>query len=121
MEWNSEIVEKLNMAFDEKYKAMFGAAVSVYTGRAIPTDRQNRTALWNKYIKNYDCKLIRNDVPGKKPIRSQEILSKNLIDLINFKNESVTNSVVIRNPDRIGQYILISRDMAERILAIGMI
>lgn len=115
MEWNSDIIEKLNMVFQEKYNSMFNNREMF--------DRKNRSALWNKYIKNYECRLVRNDEPGKKnhAVRSQEILSKNLIDLINFKNEEVTKGLIIRNPDRIGQYLLISRDMAERILAIGMI
>lgn len=117
MEWNDSTVEKLSIAFHDKYKSMFG---DVYQQNI---DRKNRSALWNKYIKHYDCKVIRNDVPGKKShaVRAQEVVVGNLIRAINFNNESVTNSLVIRNPDRYGQYILISRDMAERILAIGMI
>jgi hypothetical protein len=113
MEWNQAIVEKLTSAFSEKYKDMFG----------VPTiDRKNRSALWNKYLKNYDCRLIRNDVPGKKgSVRSQEIVCKNLIALINFKNEEVANALVINNPDRFGQFLLIPKDIAERILVFGMI
>lgn len=115
MEWNQAIVDKLTFAFSEKYKEMFGDNL---------TDRKNRSALWNKYLKNYNCKLIRNDVPGKKgsgTLRSQEIVCKNLIALINFKNEEVANALVIHNPDRFGQFLLIPKDIAERILVFGMI
>lgn len=116
MEWNEDIVEKLSAAFQEKHKQMFDRTT---------IDRKNRSALWNKYIKNYECEIIRNDVflPGKQMIHRSDIVKweKNLIDLINFKNNLVANSLIIPNPDRYGQYILISRDMAERILAIGMI
>lgn len=114
MEWNEDIVEKLSAAFQEKHKQMFDRT---------NIDRKNRSALWNKYLKNYDCKVIRNDVPGKNNhnVRHGEILLQNLVKTINFQNNLVANSLIIPNPDRYGQYILISRDMGERILAIGMI
>lgn len=115
MEWNPATIEKLHLAFNAKYTEMFGQV-------SYNTDRKNRSALWNKYIKNYECKIIRND-EGKKAhaVRGQEIVCKNLIEFINFKNEFVNNALVIRNPDRFGQFLLISRDMAERILVFGMI
>ena len=114
MIWDESTIEKLSAAFHDKHKQMFDRTT---------IDRKNRSALWNKYIKNYECKIIRNDVPGKKThqVSANPILIKNLIDLINFKNNLVANSLIITNPDRYGQYILISQDMAERILAIGMI
>ena len=118
MEWNNDIVVKLNGIFYEKYASMFGSDSSPNT------DRKNRSAIWNKYLKNYDIKVIRNDVPGQQKHLlklKNEVVLNNLIDLINFQNEKVVNSLIIRNPDRYGQWILISRDMAERILAIGMI
>lgn len=114
MEWNETTVAKVSSAFQEKHKQMFDCT---------NVDRKNRSALWNKYIKNYECKVIRNDVPGKnnQNLRSGEVVFQNLVKTINFQNNLVANSLIIPNPDRYGQYILISRDMAERILAIGMI
>lgn len=115
MEWNQDIIQKLNVVFQEKYNSMFNNREMF--------DRKNRSALWNKYLKNYECKVIRNDEPGKKnhAVRANAILIENLTNLINFKNDLVKDSLIIPNPDRYGQYILISRDMCERILAIGMI
>jgi len=116
MEWNESTIEKLNIAFDDKFKEMFGGPY------AHKFDRKNRSALWNKYLKNYDCKVIRNDVPGKKThaLRANEILLSNIFNLINFQNEVLANGLIIHNPDRFGQYILIPRDIAERILVLGM-
>lgn len=118
MEWTSAHLDKLESLFKEKYREMFSVDSS-----KTSWDRKNRSAVWNKYLKNYDAKLIRNDVPGKKTaaLRSNEIVIKNLIDLINFKNDVVTNGVVLSNPDRYGQYLCLPRDIAERILVFGMI
>lgn len=117
MNWDDSAIEKLSAVFQEKYAQMFAPPNN--------TDRKNRSAVWNKYVKNYDIKIVRNDVPGKSKAsqvpRPSDIIIRNLIDFVNFKNESVANSLIIRNPDRYGQYILIPRDMAERILVIGMI
>lgn len=115
MNWDQNAVDKLTEAFQDKYKQMFPVDKFV--------DRKNRSAIWNKYLKNYDCKVVRNDIPGKNShsARTSEVLIQNFIKIINFQNESVANSIVIRNPDRFGQYIIVSQDMGERILVIGMI
>jgi hypothetical protein len=113
MIWDESTIEKLSAAFQEKHKQMFDRT---------SIDRKNRSALWNKYIKNYECKIIRNDVPGKSQVlRNSDIVIKNMVNLVNFRNDWLANSLVIPNPDRYGQWIIVSRDMAERILAIGMI
>jgi hypothetical protein len=45
----------------------------------------------------------------------------NLIDMVNFRNGDISDALVIDNPDRPGQYILVQRDMAERIFVLGML
>jgi hypothetical protein len=123
MEWNEDIVAKLNGLFEDKYKEKFVnfSWTANSSTQNYPIDRKNRSALWNKYLKNYDCKVIRNDIPGKKTnLRANEVLLSNIFNLINFQNELIANGLIIRNPDRFGQYILIPRDIAERILVLGM-
>jgi hypothetical protein len=118
MTWDQPTIHKLTSLFSEKHEQMFGSL-------KIGGDRKNRSAIWNKYIKHYDIKIVRNDVPGKSQVsnisRASEIVLSNLIEFVNLKNDSVANSLIIRNPDRYGQWLLIPRDMAERILVIGMI
>lgn len=120
MNWNSDTVEKLNLVFHDKYKGMFSGGIH---------DRKNRSAIWNKYLDKYGCVVVRHDVPmstrGRKPVTNvllnKDILIHNFVLLINMKNDLVSNGVVVKNPDRMGQWIVVSRDMGERILAFGMI
>jgi len=81
------------------------------------TDRRNISAIWNNYIKKYDIKIILNYYG--KSVTSTEATLNNLIDLVN-KGE-VDNSYLIKNPDREGQYLLISRIQAFKIMTLGMI
>jgi hypothetical protein len=115
MEWNTSAIEKLSVLFLEKYRSMFSD---------MAQDRQNRSAIWNKYLKNYSIKVVRNDIPGKAKakavLRSNDIVLKNLIEIINGNNDCVSSAVIIANPDRYGQFLLVSRDIAERVLVLGM-
>jgi len=132
MEWTQEVVDKLNSVFREKYRSM---------SIEKRTDRANMSAIWNKHLVLYEAVVLR-DKPDKsediaKTIithRGCEQLAKtiithrgceqtldSLIEIINFQNENVAGRLAVRNPDRAGQWILISRDIAERILVFGML
>jgi len=114
MDWNQETVEKLSVLFHKKFHELFDKKW---------VDRKNRSAIWNKYIKNYNCKVVRNDIPKimeKSDVRASEVVLQNILKLINYSNESIADHLVFRNPDRYGQWILIPRDVAERILVLGM-
>jgi len=91
----------------------------------LKTDRKNLSSHWNLYLKRYEARVLRfGDRKPKEPHSPYVSLSRQfngIIDLVNFKNDEVSNGLVISNPDRHGQHILISRDMAERILVFGMI
>ncbi len=58
---------------------------------------------------------------GSQELQRDLALFNNLLNLINYNNEMVADSVIIDNPDRLGQYILLKREMAEKILLLGMI
>lgn len=112
MEWNRENVMRLQKCFVEKHMEMRSR---------LKTDKANLSSFWNKYLAGYNAKVIRNtSKKGYSALGSTYVL-ETLIRTINFNNEDVASSLIIQNPDRPGQYILISRDVAERALVLGMI
>jgi hypothetical protein len=115
MEWNRETILRLSSLFLEKYNSMRGE---------VRTDRANMSALWNKYLKGYDIRVIRNQGHNRKLAQGSQFgahhVVTNLINVINFHNEDVSDALIIDNPDRIGQYMLVPRGKAELILVLGM-
>lgn len=111
MEWNQETVERVELLFKKKWNSMY---------MEKKTDRANMSAIWNKYLVLYDAVVLRD-----KPSKSEALTSKqtlaSLIEIINFQNENVAGRLAVRNPDRPSQWILISRDIAERVLVFGML
>jgi hypothetical protein len=116
MEWDKKSIERLTVLFMERWTSM---------NIELRTDRKNLSCHWNRYLKQYEARVIRfNDRrldTDQSAYTAMKRQFNGLIDLINFKNDEVSNGLVISNPDRHGQHILISRDMAERILVFGMI
>lgn len=125
MVWDSTAISKLNeLVFARHRKFVLEQK----------TDRKNASALWNKYLKSYDVQLIKGVVKSPKrtiqrALRNTSVkydvslpqMLREIIYLVNYRNEDVSGGLVIPNPDRSGQYILISREIAERILVFGMI
>ena len=112
MQFDNSTVLKLNMIFHYKW---------VEISSKSNTDRKNRSAIWNKYVKTYELKPIAVEYKKGQKVLSAHNLFHKLIDIINYENDDVSNSIIISNPDRHGQYFLIKRDIAERILVFGMI
>jgi hypothetical protein len=111
MEWTQEVVDKLNSVFREKYRSM---------SIEKKTDRANMSAIWNRYLSLYEAVVLRDQTGKCDALTSVRTLSS-LIDFINLQNENVAGRVAVRNPDRPSQWILISRDIAERVLVFGML
>jgi hypothetical protein len=115
MEWNQDTIHRLSNAFMEKYKSMI---------MGTRTDRANMSAIWNKYLKGYDIRVIRNHALNRKGKLGAQLGTNyvviDLIRVINFHNEDVADALIIDNPDRIGQYMLVPRAKAEMILVLGM-
>ena len=109
MEWNQETVDRVELLFKKKWNS-----------RNIEkkTDRANMSAIWNKYLVLYEVVFLRDK--SKDDLNSVRTLAS-LIGFINFQNENVAGRLAVRNPDRAGQWILISRDIAERVLVFGML
>lgn len=81
-----------------------------------PTDRKNLSELWNRHLKGIGITGVRTK--ANKP-QSAFVLNE-LINIINFRNDEVAGRVIVSNPDRVGQYLLIPSDIAEKILVLGM-
>lgn len=126
MEWNREAILRLQSLFNEKHMRM---------RMERKTDRRNLSAMWNRYISMFDTRIVfdfKENTRKQRPknasyatLRQQEYAKvddtlSNFIKIINYHNIDVADSLVLRNPDRPGQYLLIKRDMAERVLVLGM-
>ena len=85
------------------------------------TDRRNFSAIWNRYLGVYGAVVLGIQKKDVVNYASSLVLLRNLIGIINYKNELVAGAIMIDNPDRMGQYILMPRDSAEKILVLGMI
>jgi hypothetical protein len=96
------------------------------------------SASWNTYIKGLGGFVVRGKgvthrtvkgvVKGKsktfRPSHRKDAdpnaIFRELLDLLNFKNESVSGKVMVANPDRLGQWLLIPSDVVERALVLGL-
>lgn len=111
MEFNKENIRKVHDIFFLKHGEI---------RRERPTDRANLSALWNKYLKGLGISTLEN----RKAKRHQALLStyllNELVDIVNYRNEVVAGAIIIPNPDRTEQFILVPRELAERALVIGL-
>ena len=113
MEWGQKSVENLGDIFTKKYLQMRGVVG--------PTDRRNFSAIWNKYLREkYGASVVFNFNEKDGKCHSAHTLHR-ILNLINYSNGSVADAVVIPNPDRAGQFIIFSREMASRIIVLGML
>lgn len=111
MEWDEKSIEHLSTLFHLKYAEMKGAK---------KTDRRNFSAVWNQYLSKYGATVVFNfnDRDGK--CHAVYTLQR-ILNLINRNNAAVADALVISNPDRAGQFILVPREMASRIIVLGML
>jgi hypothetical protein len=109
MEWDEKALIRLYGLFQERHERMKSER---------RTDRKNLSALWNSYLSTYGVTLLRSD---KKEVVVQGEILKTLMDIINHRNELVAEALVIRNPDRPLQYIIVPRESAQKIIVLGMI
>ena len=108
MEWTRQEITLLEEAVSKRYQEF---------RKEKKTDRKNLSELWNRHILQIGVTGIR---PKKKSVLSERITVVDLIDVINFRNAEVTDALCIRNPDREGQCLLLSRDIAGKIIMLGM-
>lgn len=110
MEWDKEMIARLETSVRERFLAL---------RKEIQTDRKNMSEIWNKKLRELDIRILR----PKKELRGSSAavwLSGELIKLVNFDNERIVGCVLVCSPDRMGQYLLVPRDVANKILMLGM-
>jgi len=108
MEWTRQEITLLEEAVFKRYEEF---------RKEKRTDRKNLSELWNRHIQQIGVTGVR---PKKKSKLSDQITVVDIIDVINFRNSEVSDALCIRNPDRVGQHLLLSRDIAGKILMLGM-
>ena len=104
MEWNKENIRLLERAVAERH-------LSIEAERR--TDRKNLSEIWNRHVAEIGISLIRQK-------RDRVLSVRDIIDIINSRNPEVSDALCISNPDRHGQFLLVPRETAEKILALGM-
>lgn len=110
MDWNSETIARLGEAVAARW-------VRFCTERN--TDRRNLSELWTNHLLLLDIVVVRPPARKKRTAHSELILSR-LVEIINNSNKRVSDALCIHNPDRPGQFLLVPRELAAKILAIGM-
>lgn len=104
MEWDKKTISALELSVSERHRKMSAER---------RTDRKNMSEIWNRHVSEIGISLVRQ--------RGDRMLSvQDIVDVINNRNPEVSDALCIANPDRRGQYLLVPRDMAEKILALGM-
>lgn len=111
MEWNKQAISVLTDMVTKKWHDF---------NRETKTDRRNLSAIWNKYLNELGITLIREINTPDHKINTVGTM-KMLLDTINYQNEKVSDAIIIGNPDRRSQFLLIPRETAARILVLGMI
>ena len=112
MEWDTFSIIELKKVLYAKHREMRDSH---------KTDRRNFSAIWNRYLGVYGAVVLgirKKDVVNN---ASSHALLRNLIGIINDRNDLVAGALMIENPDRLGQFILIPRESAEKILVLGAV
>ena len=109
MNWDATAVARLSKALMQRYLEMV---------HDVRTDRRNFSALWNKVMESHGITVVRvtKESGGDSPIS----ILKRMVHLVNYENEKVSDALVVPNPDRESQYLLVPRESASRILVLGM-
>jgi hypothetical protein len=111
MEWDRKSLLMLTDKFRERYYEM---------RKERPTDRRNFSVIWNRYLSSYGITLLQS--PTKSKFRSDiPALLGRVMEVINYENDLVRDALIIGNPDRNSQYLLVPREAAQKILILGMI
>lgn len=109
MDWDNKALVRLYGLFRERHDQMRSEK---------NTDRKNLSAIWNSYLSTYGVTILRSD---KKQVMVHADVLKTLVDIINRRNEIVSDALVIINPDRPNQYLIVPRESAQKIVVLGMI
>lgn len=107
MEWTRQDIKILEEAVLKRYDQF---------RKENKTDRKNLSELWNRHILQIGVTGIR----PKKKVKFVSMTAHDIVDVINFRNSEVSDALCISNPDRPEQFLLLSRDVASKIVMLGM-
>jgi hypothetical protein len=105
MEWNRENLRLLEKAFLARWFRLKGEN---------RTDRKNLSEIWNRKLRLLGISVLRPK--GK----AESVGVNDFVELLNFRNEQTADILCVSNPDRLGQFLIVPRDMASKILMLGM-
>lgn len=99
-------VQKLQRAFDASWKRVESgdrpeSILHTVRGPLFASD------FWTCYMNSLDCLLV-----------DREDLLENFDEMVNF-GKSVKENVCLRNPCNEGDFILVPKDLAEKVLVLG--
>jgi len=100
-------IRKLQIAFDEAWKRIREGHRPVCVECDPETAGGPDGDFWTVYMNFLDCLMIET-----------EDLLENFDDMVNF-GSSLKNGVCIKDPCNQGEFILVSKDFAEKILVLG--
>jgi hypothetical protein len=111
MEWDKDTIVKLE-------EAVRDGCISLRRER--PTDRKNFSAIWNRKLSDLGITLVIPRKRNKGRETYAHLVLSRVLEIINMENEKVSGSMIVANPDRPGQHLLVPRDIASKILMLGM-
>lgn len=103
------VIERLQSLFDESWGRVNAGerpeSVDLHTvgGPLVGSD------FWVVYMNSMDCLLI-----------EKEDLLENFDEMVNF-GSAVKERICLRDPCSSGDYILVSRELAEKVLVLGVL
>lgn len=109
MDWNKDSLDRLSLVLQESWEKL---------RREKRTDRANLSHHWNLKLRGLDAEVVRHksSLGGYNPT----LMVLEFIKIVNERNELVSDSVCVVNPDRPDQFLLIKRDVASKILMLGL-
>lgn len=110
MDWNKDSLERLSLALQESWERL---------RREKKTDRGNLSLIWNTKLRGLGAEVVRHR-HIKSGVYSPNLMVAELIRFINERNDLVSDSVCVGNPDRPDQFVVMKRDVASKILMLGM-
>lgn len=110
MDWNNESLDRLSLVLAESWEKL---------RRDKRTDRGNLSRIWNLKLKALGAEVVRHR-QFNNGVYNPALMVAELIEIINARNDLVSDSVCVGNPDRSDQFVLMKRDIASKILMLGM-
>jgi hypothetical protein len=110
MEWTDVSLLRLSKLLEDAWKKLW---------EEKNTDRQNMSHIWNAKLKSVGAEVVRHKYIRNGAYNPTLMLAE-FVKLINGRNDLVTDSVCLNNPDRPGQFIVMKRDVAWKVMMLGL-